>query len=150
MPLSGNISFKRGLQSAYDSLVEKDLNAVYFLSDTQRLFLGETEYTRPIQHGNNLPSGYNPPNSLFVLEKEDGTKELNYSQDGLQWISIAIFPSSITGGVFGENTKLTTEFGDTINIPQITVDNYGFIKEAKNNNIKLPSVSVLEETLNFS
>ena len=43
-----NVQFKAGLQSNYELLDVKDLNTLYFCTDTQRMFVGETEYSRPV------------------------------------------------------------------------------------------------------
>lgn len=123
------VQFKAGLQAAFDKIVSKDLNTVYFITDTQRLFVGETEYTRPIQHGAALPDGYNPPNSLFVLET-GAVRDLYYSADGASWAQIAHLPAEISGGVFGSATQ----------VPKITVDTHGNITAVENVSIEFPSV----------
>lgn len=123
------VQFKAGLQSAFDLIVDKDLNTVYFVTDTQRLFVGETEYTRPVQHGTALPEGYNPPNSLFVLET-GSVRDLYYSTDGASWTQIAHLPASITGGVFGSATQ----------VPKITVDANGAVTAIENVSIEFPSI----------
>ena len=123
------VQFKAGLQTNFDAIVSKDLNTVYFVTDTQRLFVGETEYTRPIQHGASLPTGYLPPNSLFV--KETGAvRDLYYSADGASWTQIAHLPASITGGVFGSATK----------VPKITVDERGAITAVEDVDIQFPTI----------
>lgn len=123
------VQFKAGLQINFDAIASKDLNTVYFVTDTQRLFVGETEYTRPIQHGASLPTGYLPPNSLFV--KETGAvRDLYYSADGASWTQIAHLPASITGGVFGSATK----------VPKITVDERGAITAVEDVDIQFPTV----------
>lgn len=123
------VQFKAGLQTNFDAIQSKDLNTVYFVTDTQRLFVGETEYTRPVQHGATLPTGYLPPNSLFV--KETGAvRDLYYSADGAAWTQIAHLPASITGGVFGSATK----------VPKITVDERGAITAVEDVDIQFPAV----------
>lgn len=39
------IKFKFGTQAAYDAIVTKDTNAVYFTTDTKRIYVGDIEYT---------------------------------------------------------------------------------------------------------
>lgn len=130
------VQFKAGLQDAFDLIESKDLNTVYFVTDTQRLFVGETEYSRPVQHGAALPKGYNPPNSLFVLET-GSVRDLYFSADGAAWTHVAHLPAEITGGVFGDTTK-TVGFGDTITVPRITVDDNGSVTAISNSTITLP------------
>lgn len=133
---NGILNFKYGLQAKYDALT-KDLNTVYFTTDEQRLFVGETEYTRPVQHGTELPAAFLPPDSLFVLE--NGTaRTLYFSKDGASWEIIAKLPATITGGVFGSNTAGAVGFGDSIKIPKVTVDDRGFITAAEDVTITLP------------
>ena len=52
--IKGVVDFKYGLQQAYTGLETKDVNTLYFTTDTQRLFVGETEYTRPDASGFSL------------------------------------------------------------------------------------------------
>lgn len=134
---NSSIQFKHGLQEAFSSIT-KDSNTIYFITDTNRLFVGDSEYTRPVQHGSELPTSKNPANSLFV--KETGTsRELYYSKDGTAWDMIAYLPATITGGVFGDNTSVTVAYGGTVNIPKVTVDNRGYVTAAEDVTITLPT-----------
>lgn len=138
MPIAGDIiHFKTGSQEAYNNSTQ-DSNSIYFATNTNRLFVGGNEYTRPVQHGLNIPASKQPPNSLFV--KEIGTaRELYYSKDGESWEAIAYLPVSITGGIFGNNTSGTAAYGDTIKIPKVTIDNHGFVTAVEDVNITLPT-----------
>ena len=137
MPVAKQVlKFKYGTQAAYTAAT-KDLNTIYFTTDSNRLFVGETEYSRPVQHGTSLPEGYAPANSLFVLET--GTaRTLYYSKDGAAWEVIAKLPATITGGVFGNNTAGAVEFGGTIKVPKVTVDDRGFVTAAEEVEVTLP------------
>lgn len=131
------VKFKFGLQSALDLVEDRDLNSIYFTTDTHRLWVGETEYTRPIQHGAEVPEGFAPPNSLFV--KEIGTgRELYYSKDGTSWDKICALPSSVAGGVFGNNTTTTLTWGGTFVVPKVTVDSNGFVTAGEDVTLTLP------------
>lgn len=132
------IQFKYGLQTNYDKITTKDLNTLYFTTDTQRLFVGETEYSRPVQHGAALPTGYAPANSLFVLE--NGTRrELHYSKDGTAWDLVAVLSATIAAGVVGANTAGALEFGGTIKVPKVTYDARGNITAAEDVELTLPT-----------
>ena len=134
---NSSIQFKHGLQEAFSSIT-KDSNTIYFITDTNRLFVGDSEYTRPVQHGSELPTSKNPANSLFV--KETGTsRELYYSKDGTAWDMIAYLPATITGGVFGDNTAGTVAYGGTIKVPKVTVDNRGYVTAAEDVTLTLPT-----------
>ena len=134
---NSSIQFKYGLQETFSNIT-KDSNTIYFITDTNRLFVGDSEYTRPVQHGSELPTNKNPANVLFV--KETGTaRELYYSKDGTAWDMIAYLPTTITGGVFGGNIAGTVAYGGTVKIPKVTVDNRGYVTAAENVTITLPT-----------
>lgn len=138
--LNGAIQFKFGLQASYDAITTKDTNTAYFTTDKQRLFIGDVEYSRPIQRGTALPTAFLPPDSLFV--KENGTRrELYYSKDGASWELISIMPATITGGVFGNNTAATVSAGGTFNVPKLTVDSNGFITAVEDVQLTLPAAN---------
>lgn len=132
------ISFKYGLQANYDLIEEKDLNAVYFTTDTQRMFVGETEYTRPVQHGTSLPSGFLPPESFFYHETE---KALYYSKEGTSWEACSNFyvHPTFTAKVVGANTAGAVNFGGSIKIPKITVNEQGHVSAAEDITVTLPA-----------
>ena len=126
-----------GLQSSYDKITTKDVNTVYFCTDTQRLFKGDTEYSRPVKFGGTLPTAFLPPNSLFYNTAQ---KALYFSQDGTKWTAVSNFYThpSFTAKVVGANTAGQVEFGGTIKIPKITVDNQGHVSAAEDIGIQLP------------
>lgn len=135
--IGNEIHFRAGLQESYNGAV-KDINSIYFATDTHRLFIGEDEYTRPVQHGANVPLSKQPLNSLFV--KENGTaRELYYSKDGISWDLITYLPAEISGGIFGNNVSGTVSYGGTIKIPKVTIDNHGFVTSIEDINMTLPA-----------
>lgn len=87
---NSDVHMLSGLQSAYDSMQSHDTNTLYFCTDTQRYFIGDVEYSRPVQHGTSLPSTYLPPNSLFY---NTNTRQLFFSKDGASWQVISSIPS---------------------------------------------------------
>ena len=134
---NSSIQFKHGLQETFSNIT-KDSNTIYFITDTNRLFVGDSEYTRPVQHGSELPTSKNPANSLFV--KETGTsRELYYSKNGTAWDMITYLPATITGGVFGNNTSGTVAYGGTVKVPKVTVDNRGYVTAAEDVTLTLPA-----------
>ena len=148
------IEFHMGLQSAYDSAVEKNLDALYFASDTQRFFIGETEYSRPVLSGAELPQR-GSPNSLFVLQEAD-KKSLWFTKDGTSYeVLLSSTPPAVEGGIFGENQNLSPNMGDNIVIPKLTINESGYVTEAEDQQVKLPVASissqiVQNETLEIS
>ena len=131
------IQFKYGFQSNYDKIVTKDLNTVYFTTDSQRLFVGDTEYTRPIQHGVSLPTGFVPPNSFFYHETE---KALYFSKDGEAWVACSNFYThpSFTARTLGPATGKTLTFGDTFQVPNVTVNTDGHVSAGDTVTFTLP------------
>lgn len=136
------IQFKYGLQNKYDAIASKDINTVYFTTDEQRLFVGDVEYTRPVQHGVSLPTDFVPPNSLFVLETGN-VRDLYYSKDGASWEQIAHLPATITGGVFGNNTSSTLSYSGKFIVPKVTVDSKGAVTAIEDVEMTLPAAQVI-------
>ena len=88
--VNSDVHMMSGLQSAYDSMQSHDTNTLYFCTDSQRYFIGDVEYSRPVQYGTSLPSTYLPPNSLFY---NTNTRQLFFSKDGASWQVISSIPS---------------------------------------------------------
>lgn len=136
------VQFKAGLQAAFDEIQSKDLNTVYFVTDTQRLFVGETEYSRPVSYGSALPSGYLPPNSLFVVEGS-GTRDLFFSKDGASWEPIAHINEAVLNA---ENKTIgiinAKAYGSATKVPVITVDSKGAITAISEQAISFPQVTI--------
>lgn len=139
MPIKDQmIQFKYGSQSSYDKIVTKDLNTVYFTTDSQRLFVGETEYTRPIQHGTALPTTFVPRNSFFYHETE---KSLYFSKDGQAWVACSNFYThpSFTARTLGPAEGKTLTFGDTFTVPNVTVNTEGHVSAGTTVEFTLPA-----------
>ena len=135
---NAKINFKAGLQSSFDKL-SKDLNTVYFITDTQRFFVGETEYSRPVNYGSSLPTGYLPPNSLFVLEGT-GTRDLFFSKDGASWEPIAHVNEAVLNAEDKTIGVITAKaYGSETKVPVITVDSKGAITAIEEKSIAFPA-----------
>lgn len=135
---NAKINFKAGLQSSFDKLT-KDLNTVYFITDTQRFFVGETEYSRPVSYGSSLPTGYLPPNSLFVLEGT-GTRDLFFSKDGASWEPIAHVNEAVLNADDKTIGVITAKaYGSATKVPVITVDSKGAITAIEEKSIAFPA-----------
>ena len=132
------VQFKYGIQSNYDKIASKDLNTVYFTTDSQRLFVGDTEYTRPIQHGTSLPTGFVPPNSFFYHETE---KALYFSKDGEAWVACSNFYThpSFTARTLGPAAGKTLTYGDTFPVPNLTVNTDGHVSAGDTVTFTLPA-----------
>ena len=135
---NAKINFKAGMQSSFDKLT-KDLNTVYFITDTQRFFVGETEYSRPVSYGSSLPTGYLPPNSLFVLEGT-GTRDLFFSKDGASWEPIAHVNEAVLNSDDKTIGVITAKaYGSATKVPVITVDSKGAITAIEEKSIAFPA-----------
>lgn len=99
--LDYRVKFRYGLQSRYDALTP-DVSTVYFCTDTQRLFVGDIEYTRPVLSGPIAPTdaiiSANPTNVLYL---DTTTHELYVSLAGNSWIKVtdAAGLSALTGRI---------------------------------------------------
>ena len=135
---NSNIQFKYGLKANYTEITTKDVNTIYFCTDTQELFVGDTEYTRPVQFGTSLPSTFVPPNSLFY--KTD-TKELYFSEGGTKWTPCSNFYShpTFTAKTVGANTAGAVAHGGSFKIPKVTVNGQGHVSAAEDITITLPA-----------
>lgn len=137
------VQLKYGLQENYDKITSKDLNTIYFTTDSQRLFVGETEYTRPVQHGTSLPTGFVPPNSFFFHETE---KALYYSEEGTKWVkcsdltTIPDITVTLNSNVAEQDLKKGQTFTVTKTITVDTTDTHKLIQT--NQNFVLPDVIV--------
>ena len=139
------IQFKFGLQTNFNTL-SKDPNTIYFTTDEQRFYVGDVEYSRPVGHGSALPTGFNPPNSLFVKELTGGGTELYYSKDGASWTLVSSIPASIAAGVVGTNASTTLSHGGNIVVPKVTYDAHGAITAAEDQTLKLPTETSISVT----
>lgn len=145
MPQKGSpVGFKFGTQKSYDSKSPRADN-IYFCYDSGRLFVGDTEYYRPVLKVQELPTKEVATNSLFILER-DGVTTLNHAlvkdKGEIEWSIVGIVPKQISESIVntvGKNDKQDLQFGDTFNVPTFTYDNRGFITSARDIQIKLPN-----------
>lgn len=105
MPTQGTmVQFKAGLYENYVAIATKDLNTIYFCTDTQQMFIGETEYTRPVITGATLPEIDSPLNTMFYHT----TEKALYSNIGGTWTKVSneyVHPNSgATAGTYGQVT----------------------------------------------
>ena len=138
------VNFKAGLQAKYESIEQKDLNTIYFCTDTQRMFVGETEYTRPVAYGAALPGGYLPPNSLFYHTSE---KALYFSQDGSSWTAVSNFYThpTFSARVLGDQTSTTLTYGGTFKVPKVTVNAEGHVSAGEDITFTMPAAPEIPE-----
>lgn len=90
MPSVGSmIQFKAGLYENYAAILSKDANTIYFCTDTQQMFIGESEYTRPVISGAGAPTNgdakHNPPRTLYFDVTD---KNLYVTLDDGKWVKI--------------------------------------------------------------
>lgn len=84
MPITNNeIHFKHGLKSNFNQTI-KNADTLYFITDTQELYLGDQRYGGNISVGSTLPQ-QQYQGKMFILNQND-----NYSlyiSDGTTWTS---------------------------------------------------------------
>lgn len=152
MPSNGQtIKFLYGVQANFDKIqASLDANTVYFITDTQRLYVGDKEYTRPVLSGAGAPTDYVPPRSLYY----DTTNKVLYMSPDLDTSGAPQSPIQVsnfyahpnfsaltlgptTGGDAEDPTKLA--FGDKITIPgSISVNSQGHVTAGTNYVFQLP------------
>ena len=139
------IKFKYGLQENYTKLTAKDANTLYFATDTQRLFVGDVEYTRPVITGTSAPTMDSPLNTLFY---NTSTKTL-YTNTADGWLTVAtnfsLSTTGVTAGTYGDTTAQTPTHGTTFKVPSFTVDTFGRLTDAKEHTVKLPAETQLSK-----
>ena len=145
MPVSTKgVKFSYGVQANYNALtVEEaftgDLSTIYFCTDTQRMFVGDTEYTRPVISTAGAPSDTSlPPRSLCY---DQTNKELYLLDDEQTWGKVANFYTHPTfeAKVLGPTEGKTLAFGDTFTVPKITTNAEGHVTEGDTVTFTLPS-----------
>ena len=142
------VLFKAGLFENYQLISQKDTNTIYFCTDTQQMFVGDVEYTRPIQVGTALPSGFAPPYSLFF----NSTSKVLYYSDGTKWnravndFTYTHPDSGVTAGDYGDTTNQTPDFGDAFQVPSFTVDAQGHLTVAGVHTVTIPTAPTFTDT----
>lgn len=142
---NSQILFKYGLQSAFDALT-KDSNTIYFVTDTNRIYVGDSEYTRSVRSGSETPEASSfagsPEGFLYVQTLADDTAKL-YAKTGGSWRAIDVLPKKLADAIIvGDNTNATPAEGDIIKIPKITFDSKGNATYAADVNIQLPTTDL--------
>lgn len=141
------LKFGYGVQANYDALFQGqvfsgDTNMIYFCTDTQRMFVGDTEYTRPVLSGEGAPSAYQPPRSLYY----DSTNKVLYMspdevggtpQKPVQVSNFYTHPS-FEAKVLGPTSGATLKFGDTFKVPSVTTDKEGHVTAGETYTFTLP------------
>lgn len=139
------IKFKYGLQENYTKLTAKDANTLYFATDTQRLFVGDVEYTRPVITGTSAPTMDSPLNTLFY---NTSTKTL-YTNTADGWTAIAtnfsLSTTGVTAGAYGDTTAKNPAHGGSFKVPSFTVDTFGRLTKADDHNVTLPTETQLSK-----
>lgn len=139
------IKFKYGLQENYTKLTAKDANTLYFATDTQRLFVGDVEYTRPVITGTSAPTMDSPLNTLFY---NTSTKTL-YTNTADGWLTVAtnfsLSTTGVTAGAYGDTTAKTPAHGGSFKVPSFTVDTFGRLTLAGDHSVTLPAETQLSK-----
>ena len=145
MPVSTKgVKFSYGVQANYNALTVEnaftgDLSTIYFCTDTQRMYVGDTEYTRPVISTAGAPSDTSlPPRSLCY---DQTNKELYLLDDEQTWGKVANFYTHPTfdAKVLGPTEGKTLAFGDTFTVPKITTNTEGHVTEGDTVTFTLPS-----------
>ena len=145
MPISTQVvKFSYGVQANYNALTVEDsftgdLSTVYFCTDTQRMFVGDTEYTRPVTSTAGAPTDTSlPPRSLCF---DQTNKELYLLDDEQTWAKVANFyvHPTFEAKVLGPTEGKTLAFGDTFTVPNLTTNTEGHVTAGDTVTFTLPS-----------
>lgn len=145
MPISTQgVKFSYGVQANYNALTVEDsftgdLSTIYFCTDTQRMFVGDTEYTRPVTSSTGAPTDTSlPPRSLCF---DQTNKELYLLDDEKTWTKIANFyvHPTFEAKVLGPTEGKTLAFGDTFTVPNVTTNTEGHVTAGDTITFTLPS-----------
>lgn len=139
---TNNVKFKRGTMAAFANVATKDPNTIYFITDTNRIYVGDSEYSRPVLYGNAAPSNTMPQGTLYIREITENniTRQQLYYSNGSTWTAVNIEPGdilaeAITAGNDGNVTP--TNSATTFKVPTITVDTKGRVSNAVERTIDL-------------
>lgn len=139
---TNNVQFKRGTMAAFANVAAKDPNTIYFITDTNRIYVGDSEYSRPVLYGNAAPSNTMPQGTLYIREITENniTRQQLYYSNGSTWTAVNIEPGdilaeAITAGNDGNVTP--TNSATTFKVPTITVDTKGRVSNAVERTIDL-------------
>ena len=145
---NGSVTFKYGTGAAFfDSNFEKDNNTIYFLTDSNRIFIGENEYSRPILTGTTIPgmasgTAEAPLGSLYV-KTYNGDSTLYIKTDTTldgAWTELDVLPNTLgLTTTVGTNSTTTPAVGGSITIPQISFNGKGAAFSASDQTITLPT-----------
>lgn len=61
----------RGTQANYNNIANKDPNAIYFITDTKRIYIGTEEFSRPTECINDLIFITSDASNPVAIEKQD-------------------------------------------------------------------------------
>lgn len=139
------IQFAYGLQAKYDALgASVNADTIYFCTDSQRIFKGDVEFSRPVKFGSALPDTFLPPNSFFVVEGTN-MRTLYYSKDGAAWHKVGHIYDNLSIGTKGDTgATRALAYGDSFKVVQLTVDAHGFVTAASEITLTLPEAVNLE------
>lgn len=115
------VKFVNGTQANYNALAAKDADTIYFCTDSQRLFLGTKEYTRPIVISATPPAVASVPKYSLYFNTEDG--ELFYT-NGNSWnliYSLSNITDELNAGIVslsssGQNINYSKRNGENLSM----------------------------------
>lgn len=136
--LNGAFKVQYGLQAGYNGIAEKNANTLYFCTDSQRVFIGDIEITRPVQFGTDLPGTFAPPNSFFY---DTDAHILYFSEDGTEWTNCANLYThpTFSAVTVGPSAGADVAPGGSIQIPRIVTNANGHVTSGETFTFNLPN-----------
>ena len=137
-----NVQFKRGTAAAFANVATKDPNTIYFITDTNRIYVGDSEYSHPVLYGSAEPSSTMPQGALYIREITENNiiRQQLYYSNGNTWTAVNVEPGSIFAEAItaGNNGNVApTNSATTFKVPTITVDTKGRVSNVVERTIDL-------------
>lgn len=103
-----------GTQANYNALQTKSASALYFLTDTQKLFKGEVDMSAAVRVVTSLPASGAANNVLYVVN-DGGYKSAAYTTNGgTSWTTIALATIQV---IDDDDTSPTYNADSTVTVP---------------------------------
>lgn len=128
-----NLTLKTGTQSQYDALESYDSGTLYFISDTQKIYKGNSEYTKSVIVATVLPTSGQQQGKLYVVGTDgyvyDGTEfKKIFTQDNIPTIVNDLTTGGTTSALSAEQGKQLKSDFDTHTQAVATDSSLGHVK----------------------
>ena len=148
MPVLGkSIHIRYGTKDQYDGLDRVDGNAIYFIEDTQQIYIGDIEYNRPVFTLDHKPTEdeigidgriYLFDSDLFMYISDTWvniTEVISGEGIDIDGRKISLALSGADAGTYGSNDD--RDHMDSVSVPKMDVDAYGRITHIEDSDVNI-------------